>query len=125
MTSVETNRTILVIEDDADVRDAIAVALSIDNYLVQVAASREAALQIIASNCPAVIILDWFMPGLPIEDFIPMVRSQCANSQVVLISASYKVKEKSQELGLPYHLAKPFEIDELLKIVSTCTQAKT
>jgi DNA-binding NtrC family response regulator len=123
VTSVEFTKTVLVVEDDADVRDAIAVALSIDSYLVQVAASREAALQIIAGNCPNVIILDWFMPGILIEDFVPMLRSKCPNSQIVLISASFKVKEKSKELGIPYFLPKPFEIDDLLGIVGTCVNA--
>jgi DNA-binding NtrC family response regulator len=123
VTSVESTKTVLVVEDDADVRDAIAVALSIDSYLVQVAASREAALQIIAGNCPAVIILDWFMPGILIEDFVPMLRVTCPNSQIVLISASFKVKEKSKELGIPYFLPKPFEIDDLLGIVGTCVNA--
>lgn len=125
MTKVEPSKTILVVEDDPDVRDAIALTLSMENFLVQVADSRESALAILATQSPHIIILDWFMPGMTIDDFIVSVSASHPQTAVIMISASMKLADKARQLGVKYFLPKPFEVPDLLNIAQACTRAST
>jgi DNA-binding response OmpR family regulator len=120
MRKSEESKTILVVEDDVDVRDAIALTLSMESFLVQVAESREAALAVLENQSPSIIILDWFMPGMSVEDFVAKVSKQHPKTTILMISASMKLEEKAHQLGLKYYLSKPFEVASLLSIAQTC-----
>lgn len=121
---VETEKSILVVDDDYDIRDAICLALSAENYSVQVAPSREAAWALIQAQPPAIILLDWFMPGMSLETFVEDVRRDYPGIRVVLISAAHDLNQKVAELGIPHSLAKPFEVIELLQVVRECMDAR-
>jgi DNA-binding response OmpR family regulator len=120
MTKTRQARTVLIVEDDADVRDAIALTLSMENFQVQAAENREAALAIIEVQPPSVIILDWFMPGMDVESFVDKVSKEYPNTTILMISASMKLEEKAKQLGLKYYLSKPFEVADLLSIAQSC-----
>ena len=112
--------TILIVEDDADVRDVIALTLSMEGFQVLVAESREDAISILDIKSPSIIILDWFMPGMPVEAFVSKVNDEHPKTTILMISASMKLAEKATQLGLKYYLSKPFEVADLLSIAQTC-----
>src|SRR5688572_13077646 len=61
----------LVVDDEPDIREVISVALSIQGYHVDVAPDRDTALKMVVRHgAPDVIFLDYFMPGLSIEEFL-------------------------------------------------------
>jgi DNA-binding response OmpR family regulator len=123
MTKTRQDRSVLIVEDDVDVRDAIALTLSMENFQVQVADSREVALSILEVQSPSVIILDWFMPGMNVESFVAKVNEEHPNTTILMISASMKLEEKAKQLGLKYYLTKPFEVADLLSITQTCAMS--
>jgi DNA-binding response OmpR family regulator len=91
-----------------------------ENFQVQVADSRDAALSILEIQAPAIIILDWFMPGLDVESFVARVNKEHPKTTILMISASMKLEEKAKQLGLKHFLSKPFEVADLLSIAQNC-----
>jgi len=114
---VGTKRSILIVDDDADIRDSLTLLLSLEHYVVRLAENRDEALKLIALGEPDVVLLDWFMPGMSIEEFVSRAREQYPSIPIVLISASLNTRQKARELKLKHHLTKPFETEDVLKTV--------
>jgi CheY-like chemotaxis protein len=115
---VETKKYVLVVDDDPDIRDVIVLTLSLSNFIVQVAESREVALQMIERSEPAVILLDWYMPGMPLEKFVRNIRKKNPAIELVLLSAAHQTRSKAMELCIVHVLDKPFDPAHLIEIVA-------
>jgi CheY-like chemotaxis protein len=115
---------VLVVDDDAAIRDSLADLLLDEGYAVLTAVNGEEALTRLLSSTarPCVILLDLMMPVMSGEEFYRQMRAdpQLANTPVVVISADGNVKDKAEELGGEY-LRKPVRIDPMLaKIEQHC-----
>jgi CheY-like chemotaxis protein len=108
--------TILVIDDDADIREMMKIVLEADGYQVNVAADGVEALeQLKGGSRPSLIILDLMMPGLDGEQFVKQIRSGVfADVPIVVLSGHSAAERKAEELSA-ICLMKPVEVDELLK----------
>jgi two-component system chemotaxis response regulator CheY len=107
---------ILVVEDDEDVRGALAVFLQLEGYrVVEVSNGREALDYLRANSEPAcVILLDMFMPVMDGWQFqAEKARSQFAGVPVIVISADASAARQSQDLGAVQNLVKPIDFDRL------------
>lgn len=115
----------LVIEDSRSMRDLISQILQqgahIDNIVE--AEDPDHALELIKdqSGDPVLIISDINMPGMPVEEFIQIVKARPEFDETVLLLLTGSCKETAQSLAeeLPVHgiLAKPFETETLLALV--------
>ena len=114
---VGTKRSILIVDDDADIRDSLTLLLSLEHYVVRLAENREEALKLLKLGEPDVILLDWFMPGISVEEFVSVAREQYPSVQIILLSASLNTRQKARELKLRHYLTKPFEPADVLKAV--------
>lgn len=107
--------TILVVEDDAAVRNLIVTALEAHGYRHIVAATGRAAIASAATNAPDVILLDL---GLPDIDGIEVVRNVRSWTQtpIIVVSARTEDSDKIEALdaGADDYLTKPFSVGELL-----------
>jgi CheY-like chemotaxis protein len=110
---------ILIIDDDADIRDVMKVILEASGYCVRVAADGFDALeQLQAGTLPAMILLDLMMPRMDGEQFLKQIReSPFANIPVVIMSGHLAGRKNTSQLGAACYLKKPVEFDELLKTV--------
>jgi two-component system, OmpR family, phosphate regulon response regulator PhoB len=107
----------LVVDDEPDIRDVISVALSIQGYHVESAANRDAALRMISKNGPPdVIFLDYFMPGLTIEEFLHALKTLAPKVKVVLVTAANDPARTAKDLELDEFIAKPFSLYDLYRI---------
>ena len=107
--------TILVVEDDAAVRNLIVTALEAHGYRHIVAATGRAAIVSAATNAPDVILLDL---GLPDIDGVEVVRNVRSWTQTPIIVVSART-EDSDKIGAldaeaDDYLTKPFSVGELL-----------
>jgi len=108
---------VLLIDDDADVRDSIADLLRARGYLVATAEDGRAALDAIARDeLPCVVLLDLVMPGMDGWKFLAVVRADplLAAIPVVIASAHAATHAPSGAAGV---LHKPFELPELFAVV--------
>jgi CheY-like chemotaxis protein len=112
------NETVLIVEDEPDLRYMLALNLECEGYRALVTASREDGLMVAREHKPAVIISNLFMPGMGIDEFVAEIRRLEPAPCLVFISASDQVAEIAQRHGVPY-LRKPFEISDLQRCFNT------
>ena len=112
--------TILLVEDDFDVREALAETLRDEGYRVECAVDGEQALDYLrAGGKPGLILLDLMMPRMSGTEFrmVQKVDPQLADLPVVLISADGRMEEKALTLETDGAIKKPIDVDELLSTV--------
>ena len=114
-------QTVLVVEDDLDIRESIAETLDDEGFHVAAAANGREALRKLegAGGAPCVILLDLMMPDM---DGWQFRKEQARNPTlatipVVVVSADGNVGETAQSLGAAGHLRKPIQIHELVEMV--------
>ena len=112
--------TILVVDDDADIRSGIEIYLKNEGYAVVQAENGEEALALLATTEVHLIILDVMMPKL---DGIQATFKIRAERNIPIIMLSAKVEEADQILGLSVgaddYMTKPFRPLELLARVKS------
>jgi DNA-binding response OmpR family regulator len=115
-------KTVLIIEDDVDVRLGYQVLLSANHYNTVFAADSTSAVSEARKHKPDLIILDL---GLPAGDgFIVLERFQAnmhiAMIPVIVVSARdlHGNKERALKAGARAYLQKPWNDDELLALIS-------
>ena len=112
--------TILVVDDDAALRQVITDCLADDGYHVLTASSGEEALRCVAEAMPALVVMDVMMPGLDGFETLIHLRAQGYATPVVLMSAGAPLaREKAAAAAVPF-LAKPFDLDGLVQAVARC-----
>ena len=110
------NKTlILVVEDDAPVRNLITTTLRTHDYKYVTAANGAGAISAAASNNPSIILLDLGLPDMDGVDVIRSVRNW-SNLPIIVISARSEDADKINALdaGADDYLTKPFSVEELL-----------
>jgi DNA-binding response OmpR family regulator len=114
-----TTETIMVIDDDQDLRESIIEILEDNDFTVIGCESAETALQRIKIDVPQLIIVDNMMPGMGGMAFIPLVKSSCPGTLVIMITAFSTVDNAvaAMKIGADDYLAKPFRRNELLVAV--------
>jgi CheY-like chemotaxis protein len=116
----ERRASVLVAEDDRDLRRIVSVALAYDGYEVIEVADGDALLAYLASNpAPEVIVSDVCMPHCSGLDALVQLRELGVHSPVVLMTAfpDHCSEAGARELGAVTLVEKPFELDDLRMIV--------
>lgn len=115
------DRTVLVVDDEADLLFTVTLALELAGYTVLQAASGEEALEVVAAQPPDVVVLDLRLPGI---DGWEVLRRLGEGSEgpllpVVLLSAQVDTvtAARAVDLGCRAYLAKPFRPAELARVV--------
>lgn len=110
------NKTsILVVEDDAPVRNLITTALKAHDYRYLTAPNGERAILEASSHNPDIVLLDLGLPDMDGMEVIRKIRSW-SNMPIIVISAKCEDADKIEALdtGADDYLTKPFSIEELL-----------
>jgi DNA-binding NtrC family response regulator len=110
------NETILVVDDDTDLRETIVEILDDQGYSVAAAASAESALEAMAGQPARVVLVDNMMPGMSGMTLIPLLKQQYPATKVIMITAFSTVENAvtAMRSGADDYLAKPFKREELL-----------
>jgi UDP-3-O-[3-hydroxymyristoyl] N-acetylglucosamine deacetylase len=113
------NRSILIVDDDASVRESMGGVLRDEGYSVSEAADGHAALESLAAELPGLVLLDVWMPELDGIDLLARIREIYEDLPVVVVSGHGNVETavRATRLGASDFLEKPFSIDGLLRSV--------
>ena len=111
---------ILIVEDEAGIRNFIATILTTNGYDPILAASGADAISMISSHCPDLLLLDLGLPDMDGMEILRAVRSW-SNVPVVVISARNHERDKVDALdaGADDYITKPFGASELLARIRT------
>lgn len=109
-------QSVLLVEDDRGLRESLATVLAFQGLTVLQAESAEAAVELIASNDPHLLVLDINLPGESGLDLLARLRASGDERQVLLLTARHEVADRVAGLdaGADDYLPKPFALDEML-----------
>ncbi|MGE0444974.1 MAG: response regulator [Vicinamibacterales bacterium] len=114
------DRPILVVDDEADIRDLLGTVLRLHGYQVVEARNGVEAYNVARAERPALILLDLMMPVMSGVEFR---RAQLANPDirkipVIVISAHHDVKREVHAMKVVAFLVKPLDIEMLEQVVN-------
>jgi len=114
------------VDDDKAIRSLITAVLSRKGYSVETARNGEEALEVIAGKTFEVIILDLMMPKVDgfevIEHLTRTAPEQLKRCVIVLTAVASKDLRKLDGSRVFRVLRKPFDLDELLSVVTDCVE---
>ncbi len=106
---------ILVVEDDADAAQVVSAYLTREGYAVEVAHDGAAGLQAALTAPPALVVLDWMLPGVAGPEFLTALR-RAQRTPVIMLTARSEESDRivGLELGADDYVVKPFSPRELV-----------
>jgi CheY-like chemotaxis protein len=117
MQLAQQKKSILVVEDDNDIRQCLVDLLEDENYIVHSAENGSVGLKVLSSliELPGLIILDLMMPVLNGYEFrkLQLLDARLSLVPVVLFSANGNLIEMAELPGVSEIVKKPVDIDEL------------
>jgi excisionase family DNA binding protein len=110
---------VLVVDDDARLREFVRVNLEMDGYSVREAANAEEGLAALEQEPPDLILLDVMMPGIDGWEMLRRVQERHGVGTIPVIMFSGKVDEgtaeRAAERGAQAFLGKPFDPQQLIE----------
>lgn len=114
-------RRVLLIEDEANIAEAIRFLLSRDGYQVEVRRDGLDALAAIAGDPPDLVVLDLMLPGLSGLEILSALRANGATQDlpVLMLTAKGQGRDRraAEEAGVSAFMAKPFDNAEMRAVV--------
>jgi DNA-binding response OmpR family regulator len=108
---------VLIVEDDTEIREMIALIVRGMGYVILTAATGEEALAQLREQRPEMVLLDLMLPKMDGFEFCRLVQSDPSlrNTHTIIASArdTLEDKVKGLELGAADYLRKPFSLTEL------------
>ena len=124
----ESPGSVLIVDDDAQVRGLLVALLKARGYLTGTAASAEEAQEELKTFRPDVVLLDLHLPGRSGQDFLAGLRGETVTRllPVIMITGGATGEERLQAMagGVTDFVAKPFAADELLPRIRSLVQMK-
>jgi len=113
-------KQVLVVDDNHDAADTLAMLLEAEGCECQTAYSGEEALALAERELPDVVILDLCMPSMGGDQVARALRSGPHGNEVTLVAhtamSSYLQHDEVLEAGFDLHLVKPAPLDELIAL---------
>jgi len=112
------NPTILVVEDEAAIREMLNYSLGRAGFEVQEAADTRQAQDLINNQPPDLILLDWMLPGTSGVDLAQKLRQNPRTRELPIILLTARGEEENKIRGLQAgaddYITKPFSVQELI-----------
>jgi CheY-like chemotaxis protein len=111
--------SILVVDDDLDILDALSAVIHEEGFSVRVAQNGKEALGLVETSPPALILLDLMMPVMDGREFGARIRScpDWANIPIIVLSADRDAWTMAQDLRATGCFGKPFDLTALLGLM--------
>jgi len=120
MTRKKSSPTVLIVEDDAALREALTDTLELSGYRVMVASQAEEAIELLAGERPGLVLTDVQMPGMDGHELLRAIKAKAPGLPVVLMTAYGQIERAVEAMrdGAADYLPKPFETDRLAAVVA-------
>ena len=115
------NATILVVEDEADLRAGICHNLEVEGFKVLSASNGREGLDQIAAHSPDLVLLDLSMPRLNGWDLLQLLKAGAVTATIPVVACTAHAmggdRERALAAGFDAYLAKPYRPAELIECV--------
>lgn len=109
---------ILLVEDEAPIREMLGYTLMKEGYTLREAANVEQARPILADDRPDLVLLDWMLPGMSGADYARRIRNNPDTRDIPIIMLTARGEEADKvrglDIGADDYITKPFSNKELL-----------
>ncbi|MGM0535276.1 MAG: phosphate regulon transcriptional regulator PhoB [Pseudomonadota bacterium] len=113
-----TAKTVLIVDDEAPIREMIAVALEMADYRVLEADNAQDAHAMVVDHQPDLVLLDWMMPGTSGIELARRLKREESTAELPIIMLTAKGEEDNKiqglEAGADDYITKPFSPRELV-----------
>jgi hypothetical protein len=120
-------RRVLVVDDNVDAAESLAMLLRIDGHDVRTAHDGDAALREVEAFRPDVVLLDLGLPGMDGCETARRVRAGSGGEQVLLVAVTgwgqAEDRQRTRAAGFDHHLVKPLDAESLPLILATLPRA--
>jgi DNA-binding response OmpR family regulator len=119
-------KTVLVVDDEADIRKMLKRLLSTRGYRVLEADRGLLALRMVKEHAPDLIVLDAMLPEVHGFDIARRIKGSKRYGQIpiIMVSAVYRgwryAEDLKQGCGVDHYIEKPFRIGDVMKAVESC-----
>lgn len=112
----KTNKRLLIVDDDKQIRELLAFDISHSGYVVDIAQDGQEGLKKALENHYDLILLDVMMPKMNGYDVCKNIRIAKPDIPVLMLTAKGSLEDKTEgfDCGADDYLVKPFEIQEVL-----------
>jgi two-component system chemotaxis response regulator CheY len=109
-------KKILIVEDQADLREMLATLLRAEGFMIYTASDGREGLEVFKTNCPDLIVTDINMPNMNGVDMVRTVREMHCDSIPILVltAVGSGVASDALEAGANQALIKPVELQTLV-----------
>ena len=114
---------VLVVDDDAEIRQALVDILEDEDYTVMAAANGKEALEVVARGpCPDVILLDVMMPVMDGWHFLSarLAHPRLVEVPIIIMSAGIEAEREARNAGVSEVALKPLHVDDLIRRIEAC-----
>lgn len=116
--------TILVVDDDPDIRELLSLLLEQAGYRVVRARDGAEALERVGREMPGLILLDMTMPRMDGWQFAREFRQRHGGSvPIAVVTAAQDARRRAREVGAEGYLGKPFDLEAVLSLVARLLRA--
>lgn len=114
--------TVLVVDDEPDIRELIRVALEGSGFQVLEAGHADEARRLLTTEAPDLVLLDWMLPGRSGLELAQQLKQQVRTRTLPIIMVSARGEEEDRvrglETGADDYIAKPFSPREMVARVN-------
>jgi two-component system response regulator MtrA len=112
---------VALVEDDENLRFLVAERLQSEGYKVLEAGNGDDAEKIILQEGPAVVLLDWMLPGKQGSEVCAGIRNKGYEGQVIMMTAKSQDIDKIEayNFGVSDYIIKPFNMDVLVAMIDS------
>ena len=112
-------KTILIVDDEASIRQSLSGILADEGYEILTAASGEEALKILAEDMSDLVLLDIWLPGIDGIETLSTIKANYPQLRVIMMSGHGTVETavKATKLGAFDFIEKPLSLDKMLLLV--------
>jgi CheY-like chemotaxis protein len=109
---------VLLVEDDAGIREITQLALESLDFAVRVAASGQEALDLLAHEPADAILLDVRMPLMDGAEFARLYRARTPRPAPIILLSAAPSSDAWRPLAESRYVEKPFDIDDLARVIN-------
>lgn len=114
----QNGKKILIVDDEAAIREMIAIALEMAGYQCIEASNTQDAYSLIVDEQPSMVLLDWMLPGTSGIEFARRIKRDDRTAEIPIIMLTAKGEEDNKIIGLEAgaddYITKPFSPRELV-----------
>ena len=113
-------RRVLVVDDNEDAADSLAMLLSAHGDAVRTAYDGEQAIELESAFAPEVVLLDIGLPKVSGYDVARHIRAARGSSPLIVAITGWgqrEDRERAREAGFDHHFTKPVDVDRLMELV--------